>query len=366
MAITAVRTAFFIDGKNQTDIAIYIYANGDLDLTSLEKLADNFSDWAKKDFDSEIFLDNLYFKQDQFKRSQINAPILDLKQQISDLNKQLNALSHQKSNGQIDLKNYLLRKKEIELNKENLNKELAEHELALQQANSHEASRASPLITTRIIENTYAIKLPLLYQKLASDGMLAYADAFGSDWYKNLYPTIKNQPPFLLFAQNFELMSLRDVYEELREMQSYTHWLPDFKMIPFAGDGSGDRYAFYDDGINEYAIIHWWHDGGHCDIKAKNLQDFMFIKMLDCALEMTDDYDLAADSDAKINLNNWLKTHLKYLSPKYAEILSNLYQRELQYDEDDKTYSLINIDEYKAILKAALGFEEDLGSFKYC
>ena len=113
MAITAVRTAFFIDGKNQTDIAIYICANGDLDLTSLEKLADNFSDWAKKDFDSEIFLDNLYFKRDQFKRSQINAPLLDLKQKISDLNKQLNALSHQKSNGQIDLKNYLLRKKEI-------------------------------------------------------------------------------------------------------------------------------------------------------------------------------------------------------------------------------------------------------------
>ena len=196
--------------------------------------------------------------------------------------------------------------------------------------------------------------------------MLAYADAFGSDWYKNLYPTIKNQPPFLLFAQNFELMSLRDVFEELREIQSYKHWLPDFKMIPFAGDGSGGRYTFYDDDINEYAIIHWWHDGDHCDIKAKNMQDFMFIKMLDCALEMTDDYDLAADSDAKINLNNWLKTHLKYLSPKYAEILSNLYQRELQYDEDDKTYSLINIDEYKAILKAALGFEEDLGSFKYC
>ena len=49
--------SFFIDGKNQTDIAIYICANGDLDLTSLEKLADNFSDWAKKDFDSEIFLD---------------------------------------------------------------------------------------------------------------------------------------------------------------------------------------------------------------------------------------------------------------------------------------------------------------------
>jgi hypothetical protein len=356
----------FIDVKTQNNTAIYMTEMGNLDETSLEKLAESFEDWAKKDFDTEIFLDNLYYKQDQFRRSQINAPLLDLKEKISDLNKQLNALSHQKSSGELDLKNYLLQKKEIELNKENLAKELAEHELTLSKANIHEASRASPSINTRIIENTFDLKLPLLYKKLENDGMLEYANAFSSDWYAHVYPTLKNQPPFLMFAQNFELLSLHDVYEALREMPSNTHWLPDFNMIPFAGDGSGDRYAFYNDGENEHAIIYWWHDSDHCDILAKNLQDFIFIKMLDCALEMTDDYDLAADGDAKINLNNWLKTHQKYLSTQHAEILSNLYQRELQYNEDDETYSLINSDEYKTILKATLGFEGDLGRFKYC
>lgn len=109
--------------QNQAEnMAIYIVGMGDLDEASLEKLADNFADWAKKDFDIPIFLDNLYHKQNQFKRSQINAPLLDLKEQITDLNKQLNTLSHQKSAGKLDLKSYLLQKKEIELDKENLGK----------------------------------------------------------------------------------------------------------------------------------------------------------------------------------------------------------------------------------------------------
>ena len=242
--------------KNQTEnTAIYIVEMGDLDEASLEKLADNFADWAKKDFDTEIFLENLYHKQDQFRRSQINAPLLEVKDKISDLNKQLNALSHQKSNGKLDLKSYLLQKKEIEANKEILAKQLAEHESMLLQANNHAVSRTSPLINTRVIENTFDLKLPLLYKKLENDGMLEYANAFGSDWYKNVYPTLENQPPFLMFAHGFELMSLREVYEEYREMREglnaspreypYDGWIENFSFVPFAGDGSGDKFGFY-------------------------------------------------------------------------------------------------------------------------
>jgi SMI1 / KNR4 family (SUKH-1) len=350
--------------KNQTEnTAIYIGGMGDLDEASLEKLADNFADWAKKDFDTEIFLDNLHHKQNQFKRSQINAPLLDLKEKISDLNKQLNTLSHQKSNGKLDLKSYLLQKKEIELNKEILNKKLAEHESVLLQTNIHETSRASPFINTRIIENTFDLKLPLLYKKLENDGMLQYADAFGSDWYKNVYPTLKNQPPFLMFAHGFELMSMRNMYEELREMQSIAHWLPDFKMIPFAGDGSGDKFAFYNDGENAHAIIHWWHDSDHCEILAKSLQDFVFIRMLDLALESDAEDDLAADGDIKTNLNNMLATHEKYLSTSQTAILKEIYSRE--FVDNDDILSAMELAEYKQILLQEIGYCEDLGEFIY-
>ena len=359
----------FINLNNANNSGIYITEMGDLDEASLEKLAENFADWAQKDFDTEIFLDNLYHKQDTFKRSQINAPLLDIKQKISDLNKQLNALSHEKSAGKLDLKIYLLQKKEIELNIENLNKQLVEHELALSQVNSHADSRAFPLINTPVIENTFDLKLPLLYKKLEIDGMLEYANAFGSDWYSKVYPTLKNQPPLLLFAQSFELMSVRDVYEELREMQSYTHWLPDFKMIPFAGDGSGDRYAFYDDGKHdeannsEPAIIYWWHDSDNCEIKAKNLQDFIFIKMLCCALETDTENDLAADGEITINLNNMLATHSKYLTLSQAAVLKDIYSR--TFIDDDGKLSAMELPEYQQILLQEIGYCDDLGSFIY-
>jgi SMI1 / KNR4 family (SUKH-1) len=363
----------FISLNKANDGFIYISEMGDLDEASLEKLADNFADWAKKDFDTEIFLENLYHKQDQFKRSQINAPLLDLKEKISDLNKQLNAISHQKSNGKLDLKSYLLQKKEIELNKENLAKKLAEQELALSEANIHAASRASPLIDTRKIEIAFDLKLPLLYKKLENDGMLEYANVFGSDWSTKVYPTLKNQPPFLMFAHGFELMSVREVYEEYRQMRDglnaanreypYDGWRDDFTMIAFAGDGSGDRFAFYNDGENEHAIIHWWHDSDHCEIKAKNLQDYMFIKMLDLALESDTEYDIATDGDIKTNLNNILATHEKYLTTSQAAVLKEIYSRE--FVDNDGKLSAMELDEYKQILLREIGYCEDLGEFIY-
>ena len=77
-----------------------------------------------------------------------------------------------------------------------MNKKLAEHELARYKVNIHAASRASTLINTRKIENACDLKLPLLYKKLENDGLLEYANAFGRDWYKKTYLTLKNSRPF--------------------------------------------------------------------------------------------------------------------------------------------------------------------------
>jgi hypothetical protein len=367
-----------IQPENQTEnTAIYIVGMGDLDEAALEKLADNFADWAKKDFDTEIFLENLYHKQTQFKRAQINAPIFDLKEQISALNKQLNAASHQKSAGKLDLKSYLLLKKDIEANKEILNKKLIEHESALLQANNHAASRASPLINPRIIENTFDIKLPFLYKKLHDDGMLEYANAFGSDWYEKVYPSLCTQPPFLLFAHPFELMRIRDVYAEFREQREgmqaenkeypYDTWRDDFWFVPFGGDGSGDKFAFYWQAENteldvEPMIIHWWHDSDHCEIKAKNLADFMFIQMLNCAFELDDEY-YAVDEETNADLNNMLATHEKYLTLSQAQVLKQIYARDW-FSEDGNSF-LLNLAEYKQILLQEIGYCDDLGSFIY-
>lgn len=156
-------------------------------------------------------------------------------------------------------------------------------------------------------------------------------------------------------------------------------------MIPFASDGSGDMIAFWlscasyptnignPANIGDWPIIHWWHDDNKCDILANNLQDFMFKSMLNCALEINAEYDLLANGDIKTNLQNWLKTHQKYLKPSQVALLADIYARELQ-QEDETSFYLITVEEYKTIMQNELGvtgkigkwgFESDLGSFKY-
>lgn len=355
----------FINAK-QTDESIYICEMGDLDETSLEKLAENFNDWDSKSFDTEIFLDDLYVARAEFKRNQLNAPIAEIDEKISNLNKQLNQLGHKKSKGEIDLKNYLVEKQVINTAISLLNKQQVPLNAQLAEIKAKDACDR-PVITLRAIEKKLQLTLPAVYRKLEADGMLDYANAFGHDWYKRIYPALKTQPPFLMFANDFELLSLRDIYDELNEPLNSEEWLDDFRMLPFGGDGSGDRYAFYLSGTHapEWSIIHWWHDSDHCDILAHDLQDFIFRKMLEAAFNVEIGYDLVADGDLKQNLNHWFKTHQKYLKPKHADILATIYQREPEYDEDGNC-TMLNEAEFRDKLRDQLGLDLNCDSFKYC
>lgn len=105
------------------------------------------------------------------------------------------------------------------------------------------------------------------------------------------------------------------------------------------------------------------HDSDHCDIKAKSLQDFIFIKMLDLALESDAENDLAADGEIKINLNNLLVTHEKYLTTSQAAVLKQIYCR--TFDEDDDMLSAMELAEYQQILLQEIGYCDDLGRFIY-
>jgi hypothetical protein len=356
----------FIKTK-QVDKCIYICEMGDLVETSLEKLADNFSDWALKAYDTEIFLDDLFAAQSAFKRNQLNGPIYALNEEISKLNKQLNQLGHTKSMGDIDLKRYLLSKKAIEAAIDGLKKQQVPLNAQLAEINTKAGSSQRPPITPRAIEQKFQLTLPAVYKKLEADGMLEYANAFGHDWYKRIFPALKTQPPFLMFANNFELLSLRDIYDEQKESIDHTDWLEDFRMLPFAGDGSGDRYAFYLSSQHspKWSIIHWWHDSDHCDILAHDLQDFIFRKMLEAAFDVDTEDDLVADGDLKQNLSHWFKTHQKYLKPKHSEILASIYQREPEYDAAGNC-TLISEAEFKDIVRAQLGLNLKCDSFKYC
>ena len=343
---------------------------GDLDETSLEILAQNFADWAAKNYDTEQFLLKIY-------ENRVTSPLLQLKQEINLINNKIKDLNKTRNDAMLDLKSFMLQKRHLEAQLATLKTQetaLFVKVTAQQKTN----------IRLTITEQTFNVALPALYKKLESDNMLDYARNFGPDWYKNEFAKHKNSPPFLLFAQSFELMSTREVYLEMCAIRDGEFWdssnmLPDFKMLPFAGDGSGDKYAFWlscpakPAAIGDWLIIHWWHDDNKCTVLANNLQDFMFKSMLDCALEIDAKNDLLADGDIKTNLQNWLTTHQKYLKPSQVTMLTDIYTRELQQDDEDHFY-LMTVQEYKDIMQNELGitgkigkwgFESDLVSFEY-
>ena len=69
----------FINCRPNSDDHIYITEMGNLDETSLEKLAENFTDWAAKNYDTEQFLLNIY-------ENRVTSPLLQLKQEINLIN----------------------------------------------------------------------------------------------------------------------------------------------------------------------------------------------------------------------------------------------------------------------------------------
>lgn len=305
------------------------------------------------------------------------SPLLQLKQKIHLINQQIKDLNKARNTGELDLKNFILKKRALEAQSATLKIQ----ETAF---NDEVTSQQKVNIRLNITEQQFSVQFPDLFKKLEADNMLDYARDFGSDWIKNEFSKLKTSPPFLLFARDFELNSTRDIYQDMcairdGEFWDCTNWSPDFKMIPFAGDGSGDRYAFWLSCpqtpaiAGDWPIIHWWHDDNKCTILANNLQDFMFIKMLDCALEANVKYDIICDGAMKANLQNWLKTHQKYLTPSQVALLTDIYARDLQQDVDENFY-LMSVEEYKDIMQNELGitgkigkwgFESDLGSFKH-
>ncbi len=350
--------AIFIKTKPPASEAIFLCNVGDLDEISLDKVAETLNDWKNRDYDTELFLLVQY-------ENKFESPLLQIQAPIREFELQIKALSRRLSEKEIELKEYLLRKREVEIKL---------HALKTKQTTLSDSARLVQAtgVSLSVTEQRFGVRFPVLYKKIEADGMLTYSADFGPDWYKKKFAMLKSQPPFLLFAKGLELVSTRELYLNTRgDNQSWNRaeWDANFKMLPFAGDGSGDQFAFWlscpqpPSEPNDWPIIHWWHDDTHFDVKAKNLEDFIFIKLLDLALEIEIGYDLVADGEIQENLQNMLSTHRRYISQRRTDLLAGLYARLPKKNGDCIWF--IDVSEYKAIRKQELGYEQDLGRFKY-
>ena len=187
-------------------------------------------------------------------------------------------------------------------------------------------------MTLSEIERQHGFAYPSLYRQLERDGMLDVGE-YGPDWYKLVYPTLKDKPTLLLHADDFELLNLKAVAEAadtLRDAEDYRQVDPALRFIPFAQTGAGDHYCFFASGEQdgELPIVLLWHDQNAAQYLAKNLQDFLFHMLLNSMADQ-DTYNEVSDEEFREQLENTLGTHARYLPPEQAQILHALLARDI-------------------------------------
>ena len=187
-------------------------------------------------------------------------------------------------------------------------------------------------MTLSEIEQAYGFAYPSLYRQLAQDGMLAVGE-YGPDWYKLVFPTLKEQPTLLLHADDFELLSINAVALELEALAApddYRHIAPAFQFIPFAQTGAGDHYCFFPTGQHDgdMPIVLLWHDQDEAQYLAKNLHDFLF-QMLLTSMAEQDTYNDVSDEEFIACLHQTMGTHVRYLTAPQAQVLQALLARDI-------------------------------------
>ncbi|PHV14872.1 SMI1/KNR4 family protein [Janthinobacterium sp. BJB303] len=187
-------------------------------------------------------------------------------------------------------------------------------------------------MTLSEIERQHGCTYPALYRQLERDGMLAVGE-YGPDWYKLVYPTLKDKPTLLLHADDFELLNIKAVAEAadiLRDADDYRQIDPAFRFIPFAQTGAGDHYCFFasDQQDGEMPVVLLWHDQNAAQYLAKNLQDFIFLMLLNSMADQ-DTYNDVSDEEFRQQLEKTLLTHARYLTAPQAEVLQTLLARDI-------------------------------------
>ena len=108
-------------------------------------------------------------------------------------------------------------------------------------------------MTIQEIETKYGFSFPLLYKQLDADGMLDVGE-YGPNWYTEVYPTLKDNPPLLLHSYDFESLNLKSVAEEIEEVKTVFENHTEEK-ITFTETKIEEEFKFIEKNKSSYDII---------------------------------------------------------------------------------------------------------------
>ena len=221
------------------------------------------------------------------------------------------------------------------------------------------------MTTLNQLETKHHFRYQSLYKTLFEADKLNWMRGFNEPlpkdktWAKDVYPTLKENPPLLLHSggSDFELLTPPAIldFNFPEAWDTDTH-----HFIPFAKTAEGNTYAFYDNEDEETPIVLIWEDD-EAEYAAKNFEDFIFRKMLESADDI-DKNDLYADYGKdnpmelyRADLKADLKSIRSYLNDDYVSILETFYNGDVL--ETLIAYGFMGTKPIKEVIKEMLNFE---------
>lgn len=202
------------------------------------------------------------------------------------------------------------------------------------------------------IEEKFGFRYPEIYLRLDKDNMLDWG-AQGPDWYAEVYPKLREKPPFLLFVGEFTIIQKEDL---VKEVEKVARRVGDrCKLIPFGRDGVGNLYVmnYAADGVLDSVGI-FNRDGSLVKL-AKTLEDFIFRQLLGAGVQINPE-DIEDEVEYNRDLFAMLDSHKPYLNPGRFSTLKSVYEKEIK--EEDDEFGKISIDEYYELLQKEIYFSE--------
>ncbi|WP_459062319.1 SMI1/KNR4 family protein [Stenotrophomonas sp. PSU-St15] len=205
---------------------------------------------------------------------------------------------------------------------------------------------------------------PALYHRLDAEDRLSWG-ATHPQWAQVYLPELQPVPPILLYAQDYEPLERGELLEAWQELTAEDHYNPlreDLQLLPFARTGAGDSYCFWTNapGCDEPPVLLVWHDDDRADVLARNLQDFLFRKMVEAVADYEAPYTLLSHGDLADNLQRWLGSHRAWLRDDQATALEALFARSAEIEQGE-----IDEDQAQALVQQLIGFERLDESFAY-
>lgn len=167
------------------------------------------------------------------------------------------------------------------------------------------------------LESQFGFTYPPLYHQLYGDGMLSYGA--GAE-------ALLENPP-LLFWADFEIVLPEQVAaarEEFYAPVNYRDVPKNMNLIPFGMNGAGDLYCF--NGTHTKSgnlpIVLAAHDSSTITLLTNDLQAFIYQMLVEMVETLERDSPIMAN--LRVNLDNMLKTHGRYLTEGQLQELSKL------------------------------------------